>query len=212
MKKLKIREIFYSIQGEGGRSGGASVFIRLAYCNLNCWYCDTDWSSGVENTLESILENVLAVLPKELRTMIGTWIVWTGGEPTIQLTDEIVAKVKEYGFKQAIETNGTNPVPNGIDYISCSPKEPYVTSSLLHKNFPLGVDEFRYPLGKLNKDIPNIEDLPKSEHYFVSPIFMGKPKERFTYVPDNVVYCLDFVKRNPQWKLSLQLQKIINIK
>jgi len=80
---LKIKEIFYSLQGEGQRAGEASIFIRLAGCNLNCLFCDTDWSGGYKL---SILQ-----IEKEINKFPCRWIVWTGGEPTLQLTDEIIS-------------------------------------------------------------------------------------------------------------------------
>ena len=92
-------------------------------------------------------------------------IIWTGGEPTMQLNDEILSHFKEY--YNCIETNGTNPVPRDIDYISCSPK---VTVEELNINFPNGVNEIRYPVSK-ETIIPRIEDLPKAKHYFLSPVF-----------------------------------------
>jgi len=79
---MKVNDIFYSIQGEGGRSGEASIFIRLSDCNRNCWFCDTDWEKGKEMTLPEIL--------KQIKPYKSRWIVWTGGEPTLQLTNEAV--------------------------------------------------------------------------------------------------------------------------
>ncbi len=96
---LTVNEIFYSLQGEGGRAGQASIFIRLAKCNLNCSFCDTEFEQGIKMS------------PEEVLSTIGKygcrWIIWTGGEPTLQLTDDVVAFFKEKGYLQAIETNGT---------------------------------------------------------------------------------------------------------
>jgi len=151
-------------------------------------------------SLEAIKE-VISAFP-------GKWIVWTGGEPTMQLNADIVSYFKDY--KQAIETNGTNPVPKGIDYITCSPKKE-VHIQTLKENFPQGVDEFRYPLDVTSK-LPNIKDLPPALNYYVSPIFLGEAKKRFELNDSNVQLCIDFVKQNPQWKLSLQIHKILNIR
>ena len=205
---LIVREIFYSLQGEGGRQGEASIFIRLANCNLNCWFCDTDWSTGVEYTIEQLLG--------EISSYKCRWIVWTGGEPTLQLHKEFVRIFAEAGYMQAIETNGTNPVPSGMDYITVSPKKE-TSIEILHANFNNSdIDEYRYPLGAGEQEPPNWGDLPHAKHYFVSPIFnrypLGDAKARFMLNDDNVAQCIDFVKCNPKWKLSLQIHKILNIK
>lgn len=195
---MKIKEIFYSIQGEGKRQGEPSIFIRLANCNLKCDFCDTDWTNGQEYSLEQI--------QKEIKHFNCKWIVWTGGEPTMQLTNDIVAYFKQLGYKQAIETNGTNKVPVLIDYISCSPK---VNTETLQNNFPNGVNEFRYPFDTKTQ-IPKISTLPKANNYFVSPIFTGSNKQEADKT--NIEKCISFVLENPDWKLSLQTHKILNIK
>lgn len=199
--KLKVREIFHSIQGEGGRQGQNSVFIRLSNCNLNCWFCDTDWSWGLDMSLKEIYD--------EIKNYKTEWIVWTGGEPTLQLTDEIVAHFTELGYKQAIETNGTNPVPDGIDYVTCSPKVPV---DILRKNFPKGVDEFRYPIMAIDNNIPNIDELPIANNYYLSPIFMGEKKRRYNMNDDNVKAVLNIILKEPRWILSLQIHKLIGVR
>lgn len=199
-KKLIVREIFYSLQGEGSRAGESSIFIRLAFCNQNCWFCDTDWSFGEKMTLEEIENNI--------KQYECNWIVFTGGEPTLQLTDEIVDYFKELGYNIAIETNGSNPVPKNIDYISCSPK---VNLKKLHESFPNGLDEIRYVMDT-KTNIPDIEDLPKAVYYYVSPIFLGKEKERYEFNRDNLEFCIEFIKKNINWRLSTQQHKFWNIK
>lgn len=199
---MKVKEIFYSIQGEGGRQGEASIFIRLANCNLNCWFCDTDWTKGIEMSLEQI--------QNEIKDFNCKWIVWTGGEPTLQLNDSILSYFADLGYKQAIETNGTNKVPSLIDYITCSPKNE-VSLKDLHNNFPEGVNEFRYPISDDVK-IPSIKSLPYADNYFVSPIFTGEVKKRFELNEQNINKCIDFVLKNTDWKLSLQIHKILNIR
>lgn len=155
---LNVNEIFYSLQGEGGRTGQASIFIRLAKCNLACSFCDTDFERGVKMTTDEVFE--------EIDKFGCKWIIWTGGEPTLQLTDEIVALFKEKGYFQAIETNGTKKVPMGIDYITCSPKQNFEKVKEL---IPI-VDELRFPIMK-GDSLPDISILPKSERYLLSPIF-----------------------------------------
>ena len=96
---MLINEIFYSLQGEGVHMGKASIFIRLSRCNLRCSFCDTEFDTGTEMTLEE-LRDAIAPYP-------GRRIIWTGGEPTLQLTAETVAYFKALGYHQSIETNGT---------------------------------------------------------------------------------------------------------
>ncbi len=200
---LKVVEIFHSIQGEGGNTGKSAVFVRLANCNKNCWFCDTDWSVGTEMTVKQILDEVRSLSKPE--DYPNNMLIWTGGEPTLQLTDEVLTFFSEY--YNCIETNGSNPVPSRIQYISCSPK---VSPTVLHRNFTK-VNEFRYPLGAAEK-LPEISDLPIAEHYFVSPLFLGEEKKRFELSDENIVYAIDYVKQHPQWRLSLQTHKLLNIR
>jgi organic radical activating enzyme len=190
---LIVNEIFYSLQGEGGRVGEASIFIRLTKCNLACDFCDTDFASGKTMSVSEILD--------EIRTFGCRWIIWTGGEPTLQLTDEIVAFFKKNSYFQAIETNGTHKVPAGIDYIACSPKRDFETV----RNFIPEVDEFRFPIKK-DDSLPDISILPKAKKYLLSPVFDGQ-----NIVRENVDYCVELIKKNPTWALSLQIHKLINI-
>ena len=132
-------------------------------------------------------------------------IIWTGGEPTLQLTDAVLELFE--GYYNCIETNGTRAVPSRIAYISCSPK---VSPELLHKNFS-HVHEFRYPIAE-GTIIPEITSLPPADHYYVSPMFMGEEKKRFEASEKNIHFCIDFVKNNPGWKISLQTHKLLNIR
>jgi 7-carboxy-7-deazaguanine synthase len=207
---LLIKEIFSSIQGEGGRAGAPSIFIRLAKCNKNCSFCDTDWSEGEVWSINQIHDYISRFDPY--------WIVWTGGEPTMQLTNGVIECFPEY--MHAIETNGSLPVPSEIDYIAVSPKEG-VTSETLRKNFPLRkenktdfwdhrVNEYRYAYGVGMEEPPDVMLLPKATHYYVSPIFTGP--YHMTIDETNLQMCLDFIMKNPIWKLSLQLHKLIKVR
>lgn len=191
---LKVNEIFYSLQGEGGRTGEASVFVRLSGCNLACSFCDTDFAYGKPMSEQEILD--------EIGHFGCNWIIWTGGEPTLQLTDETVSFFKENGFLQAIETNGTRRVPAGIDYITCSPKQHFEKIRALIPQ----VDELRFPVQK-GDPLPDISLLPKAKKYFLSPIF-----DEMNIIPENVAYCVELIKANPQWVLSLQTHKLIGIR
>jgi len=191
--KLIVKEIFYSLQGEGGRQGEASIFIRLSKCNLDCTFCDTDFEGGQEMSVSEILEHIKQYPCK--------WIIWTGGEPTMQLTDKHLIEFKDKGYSQAIETNGTRPVPSLIDYISCSPKINY---NKVKEKIPFA-HEIRFPIAA-GDQIPDISILPAANNYFISPIFDGNKANM-----ENINYCVDFIKQNPEWRLSLQIHKLINI-
>jgi organic radical activating enzyme len=191
---LDVNELFYSLQGEGGRTGQASIFIRLAGCNLACSFCDTDFEWGAKMTADEIL--------REIEQYACKWIVWTGGEPSLQLNDAIVALFKENGYLQAIETNGTRRIPAGIDYIACSPKQQFEN---VRKLLP-EVDELRFPIRK-GDPLPDIAVQPKATHYFLSPVFDNNRTVR-----ENIDYCVHLVKENPPWALSLQTHKLIGIR
>jgi len=191
---LKVKDIFYSLQGEGGRQGAASIFIRLSGCNLQCAYCDTDFEGGEKLSLGQILLII--------RQFPCQWIVWTGGEPTLQLTDKCLQFFKLAGYFQAIESNGSKPLSKLLNYTVVSPK-----SSLneIVENNPQ-VDEIRYPV-KEGDVIPPIETFPDAMFYFLSPILTENPEE----TKANINYCVEQVKLNPQWRLSLQVHKWIGI-
>ena len=198
--KLKVSEIFYSLQGEGARIGTPTIFIRLQGCKAKnaCFAagikCDTEFESGKEMSLEDIeswiIEN--ANNCKE--------ITWTGGEPLDQLTHEIIMYFVSKGFFQAIETSGLHPAPNGLDFICVSPK---VAEHVIAKNFPKGVNELRYVRHK-GQSVP--EPSIKADHYWLSPHSDG-----FTINSENLKHCIDLCIQNPKWKLSLQNHKIWNI-
>lgn len=191
--KLIVKEIFYSLQGEGARMGEASVFIRLSKCNLACDFCDTDFVGGEKMSVEEIVK-AISIYPCK-------WIIWTGGEPTIQLRDEHLQVFRELGYKQAIETNGTRKVPSLIDYITCSPKQKYeeVIAVIPYAH------EIRIPV-KRGDLLPDIAILPTADNYFLSPVFDGNDIN-----PDNISYCVERIMENPRWRLSLQVHKLIHI-
>jgi len=192
---LKVKEIFYSLQGEGGRQGEASIFIRLSGCNLNCDFCDTDFSGGEDMTCEQILS--------QIRHFTCQWIVWTGGEPTLQLTDECLLCFKQAGYSQAIESNGSNRLPVLLDYTVISPKGKMDDIRKINPR----VDELRLPVYE-NDVIPSVESLPEAKYYFLSPIFSENPVE----TKANIDYCVQHIMQDPQWRLNLQIHKLIGIK
>lgn len=198
--KLKVSEIFYSLQGEGARIGTPTVFIRLSGCKAkNACYalgikCDTEFESGKDMTIEEIHQWLIINAPQCKE------ITWTGGEPLDQLTNEITLFFKDKGYFQAIETSGLKPCVNNIDFICVSPK---VAEHVIAKNFPNGVSELRYVRHK-GQAIP--EPSIKAEHYWLSPHSDG-----FNINSENLKHCIELCLQNGKYKLSLQNHKLWNI-
>ncbi|MDY6122597.1 MAG: 7-carboxy-7-deazaguanine synthase QueE [Porphyromonas sp.] len=198
---MLIKEIFYSLQGEGARCGQPSIFVRLSGCNLHCPFCDTDFADG------QLLST--AEIAAHLATYPTRTIIWTGGEPSLQLKDEHIAYFSSLGYYQAIETNGTHQLPQGLDYISCSPKHRDV--ALLHSLFPEGVSEWRFLIEAETPMPPTERELPKAVSYCVSPVFVTS--EGIEQVdPKALARCVTFCRQHPRWQLSLQMHKLIGIK
>jgi len=190
MQKLVINEIFYSLQGEGIRTGEPSIFIRLQGCDLCCGFCDTEFESGKEMYLKEIHDYI-----KQYNCIN---IVWTGGEPSLQLKDEHIKYFKDLGYYQCIETNGNNKVSSLIDHITLSPK---VAEHILERNFPNGVTEIKYVRHKGQLSLP--ETKIKAEHYFISPMNNG---DKINI--ENLNHCIELIKRDRKWKLTMQMHKI----
>lgn len=196
--KLNVSEIFHSLQGEGARAGTANVFIRLQGCKAKdaCYAsgirCDTEFESGKEYTLEELFDI--------LERLKCPNIIWTGGEPAQQLTNDIIHSFKRKGYFQAIETSGLFAVPSGLDHVCVSPK---VAEHVIKKNFPAGVDELRY-VRHSGQAIP--QPSVEAKDYFLSPHSDGDQLNR-----ENLAHCIELIKANPSWKLSLQLHKVWNI-
>lgn len=190
---MRITEIFYSLQGEGARAGEPSIFIRLSGCDLACGFCDTEFESGKEMSNAELL----AFIGK----WPGRWIVWTGGEPTLQLTAETVSEFNRAGYQQAIETNGNHPVPDGLAWVACSPK---VAEHVVKKHLPNGVDELRYVRHSGQPGIP--EPSIQAKRYFLSPMFKGNMPDK-----ENLQHCIKLCLENPKWSLSLQSHKLTKI-
>jgi len=206
MKQIKVNNIFHSIQGEGFNTGLATIFIRLSGCNERCEFCDTDFKTGIFLYVEQILERLQEYHCKNL--------TWTGGEPTMQLSTEIVEWFNDLGYTQFIETNGSFPMPNGLFYISCSPK--LVSMERLKQNISgYCVGEFRCVIGLNEKGIPilppEIEKMPYASNYYVSPLFTGYIHEKYELDPINVQMAVDWLKADPRWKLSIQVHKLLKI-
>lgn len=194
---MRVNEIFYSIQGEGAHSGEAAIFVRLSGCNLRCSFCDTEHKPYQDLTEEKIV--------RQITKHPANLVVITGGEPTLQLTASLVDKLHEAGKTVAIETNGTRPVLRNVDWITVSPKAAFL-------------GEVAKPVVKTAQEVKIIlDDLHDYEdptfgitaaHYFVQPCdTTDEARNR-----DIINRCVQFVKQNPLWKLSLQTQKILRVR
>lgn len=194
---MRVNEIFYSIQGEGAHSGEAAIFVRFSGCNLKCPFCDTDHQPYQDLTEEEIVRQVTEY-PAKL-------VVITGGEPTLQLTESLVDKLHEAGKTVAIETNGTRPVPHNVDWITVSPKAAYLGE--VARPVIKTADEVKIVLDGIHTyDDPTFGIT--AAHYCVQPCDTGDA-QRNREITD---LCIDFVKDNPAWRLSLQTQKILNVR
>ena len=193
----KVNEIFHSLQGEGYNTGTASVFIRLSGCNLRCDFCDTRHEPGTMMSLPEIVERVM-------RYPRAPLVVLTGGEPSLWIDDDFVAGLKQLtGKRIAIETNGTHPLPAGIDWITLSPKSAFVKRAdvvLEHCN------ELKLVYsGKVNPE--EFLSIKADEHY-LQPCDTGSDMANEVILQTTIEYC----KKHPLWSLSLQMHKLVGIK
>lgn len=193
MKQYKINEIFYSIQGEGYFTGTPAVFIRFSGCNLKCSWCDTKHEKGTLYTKEQLETEVDKILKgKNIQNVL---IVLTGGEPTLQISNEEHLFDK---FFVAIETNGTNEVPKWINWITVSPKS----------NIPLSSFKFQPSEIKLVFEKHRIEYYNSLKD--TNAFLYLQPLEQNGYM--NIEETVDFVKNNPEYRLSVQLHKFIGVR
>jgi organic radical activating enzyme len=206
--KYSINEIFYSIQGEGMNAGRPAIFVRFSGCNLKCvlaeqgFDCDTNFERGSLMTLESIEDAAW----REFGGQPGSDPAWpngllmvlTGGEPSLQLDRHFLSYFQSRGFEVAIETNGTRPLPEGLNWICVSPKR----GTEIVVRF---ADEVKYVLaaGQEPWNVPNLG----STWQLISPAFKGLQPD-----DEAIKWCLEYVKRNPQYRLSIQLHKIIGVR
>lgn len=208
----QIKEIFLTLQGEGLHTGRASVFCRFSGCNLwsgreedrggaQCVFCDTDFV-GVDGPGGGRFEG-----PRELAeaiarcwaatgTVAGGRVVLTGGEPLLQVDVPLIDALHERGFHVALETNGTLPVPEGVDWICVSPK---AGTELVQ----LSGDELKVVFPQSGLDLERMESL-RFGHFLVQP--MDGPSRAA-----NAALAVDWCLRHPRWRLSLQTHKSLGI-
>lgn len=208
-----VKEMFVTLQGEGAQTGRASVFCRFAGCNLwsgreqdretaACRFCDTDFigvdgeGGGRFKTAAELAETIEQCWKSAADESGRRYVVFTGGEPLLQLDAKLIAAVKAKGFEIAVETNGTIAAPDGIDWVCVSPKPggPLVQTS--------GAElKLVYPQTELP---PEMFDSLSFQHFWLQP--MDGPA-RLENTQAAVAYCL----AHPRWRLSLQTHKLIGI-
>lgn len=199
-KKYKINEIFYSIQGEGCFSGVPMVFVRFAGCNLTCrtetvgFDCDTEFSSFGEMNYNEILGAVLGVGES------CKIICLTGGEPTLQLDIDLCNTLKTAGYRLHLETNGTKEIPEEweIDWICVSPK------TAEHTLRQLRADEVKY-VRNYGQHLPRTR--VNSPNKLISPTACGD-----VFNESCIRWCIQLVKNNPDWRLSIQSHKFLKVR
>lgn len=208
-----IKEIFYTIQGEGCNAGRVAVFCRFAGCNLwsglekdrstaVCQFCDTEFvgtdgvGGGKFRSADDLADRVEEIWVKGSGGKDGRFIVCTGGEPLLQVDELLVDALHERGFYIAVETNGTQPAPSGIDWITVSPKSDaaivLTTGNELKLVYP---QELAPPEQFAELDF---------ENFFLQP--MDGPA-----VAENTQMVIKYCHANPHWRVSVQAHKILGI-
>ena len=206
-----VKEIYYTLQGEGGQAGRAAVFCRFTGCNrwsgreedraaAVCQFCDTDFvgidgpGGGKFTTAESLANAIASAWP--IAGEGKPLVVCTGGEPLLQLDQALIDMLHSLGFEIAVETNGTQPAPEGLDWICVSPK---------------ANAELRLTKGnELKLVFPQTTAMPERfvhldfEHFFLQPMDNLEQKRNTRLA---VEYCL----AHPRWRLSVQTHKVIGI-
>ncbi len=207
-----LKEIFVTLQGEGAQAGRTSIFARFAGCNLwsgreedrsdaACWFCDTDFigTDGPGGGKFADAEALATELRRHWDTDAGPggepYVVFTGGEPMLQLDAALVDACHAVGISVGVETNGTLAAPPGIDWLCVSPKpnsELVITSG----------DELKlvYPHEVKPEDVADLA----FTHFYLQPMDWGDAE-------GNVEAAVDYVRRHPRWRLSLQTHKLIGI-
>ena len=208
-----VKEIYYTLQGEGANVGRPAVFLRFSGCNLwsgreqdraaaTCGFCDTDFvgtdgpGGGRFASAPALARAVSAAWPDATPAWGRRLVVCTGGEPLLQLDQPLVAALHDAGFELAIETNGTLLPPAGIDWICVSPK---AGADLALRSG----DELKLVFPQQGAEPERFETLPFA-HFFLQPMD-GPERARNTELA--VRYCL----AHPQWRLSLQTHKLLGI-
>jgi 7-carboxy-7-deazaguanine synthase len=207
-----VKEIFYTLQGEGAQTGRPAVFCRFAGCNLwsgresdrasaICQFCDTDFvgTDGVLGAKYESAQALATVIDAQWPTAgaaLKKYVVCTGGEPLLQLDADLIDALHARGFEVAIETNGTLPVPDGVDWVCVSPKQG--SEQVVDQG-----DEIKVVIPQASQNLAHYEAM-KFTYFFLQPMD-GPDKEKHTQL------AIDTCKRHPQWRLSIQTHKLLRI-
>jgi 7-carboxy-7-deazaguanine synthase len=209
-----VKEIFYTLQGEGANAGSPVVLLRFSGCNLwsgreqdrpsaVCRFCDTDFlgtdgsNGGKYPTAEALADQVATVFPADAKES-EPWVVCTGGEPLLQLDDALIAALMERGFRVAVETNGTIPLASRsfVNWLTVSPK----AGAQLRQTWG---DELKLVFPQEGAE-PDLYEALAFDHFFLQPMDGPRLKENTALA---VRYCLD----HPRWRLSLQQHKLLGL-
>jgi 7-carboxy-7-deazaguanine synthase len=208
-----VKEIYYTLQGEGANAGRPAVFCRFSGCNLwtgreqdrataTCKFCDTQFfgtdgpGGGKFETASELADKVAATWPSATVARARPLVVCTGGEPLLQVNEELIGEFHRRGFEVAVETNGTQVPPSGLDWVCVSPK---AGTELVVKSG----NELKLVYPQTNAAPEQFENL-NFDWLFLQPMD-GLERDRNTRLALN--YCLE----HPQWRLSLQTHKMLQI-
>lgn len=196
MKKMRVNEIFYSIQGEGQHTGKAAVFVRFAICNLRCPFCDTDFHTYTEMTEYEIVDKVCEL------NQTCRYVVLTGGEPTLYDCTQLIDLLHKNGYRVAMESNGTHTPPWNVDWLTISPKVDHTKNG-----------EVKVKVCDELKVIFDLDHEPQTygigaKEFYLQPCDTGNPEKN----AEILTALVEYVKKNPQWKISLQTQKMLNVR
>ncbi len=195
MGKYRINEIFYSLQGEGRWTGRAAIFVRFSGCNLRCDFCDTDFHDFEEMDETLLLARIKEVSPQ------CRFIVLTGGEPTLQLTPQLIDLLHQHHYYIAMETNGTLCYPESIDWVTCSPKQAFCPT------LPIAIkraDEVKVVYDGAHE----VSDYGiDCEFHYLQPCDTGDDKKNKEILQS----CIAYILEHPLWQLSLQVHKVLKI-
>ena len=201
----KVNEIFYSLQGEGFWTGTPMVFVRLSGCNLRCPFCDTNHSEFRLVSVQDIVKAVSAVDPENCGH-----VCITGGEPLLQLGTDLIDALHRFYYSIHVETNGTKPVPAGVDWVTLSPKEDVRYIGPAAKVVLDQAHEVKLVYdGAIDSErIERWAQFPAKWHY-LQPCDTGD-KARNAKIMKGAV---DYILQHPYaWRLSLQTHKLLGIR